>query len=174
MSTKIGLFYGSTNGTTGDAAQKIQQSLNELAPGVIETIFDVANTDVKKMLEFDALILGSSTWNFGELQDDWADVIDSLDKMDLSGKKVAIFGLGDQNGYCDTYQDAMGILAEKVLSRGAQLVGFTSTDGYDFSESRAVEDGKFMGLALDEDNQAALSDERIKGWVKQLQAEFGL
>jgi flavodoxin len=87
MSTKIGLFYGTTNGNTGDAAKRIQQALNELAPNTVETIFDVANADVKKMLDYDALILGSSTWNIGELQYDWDDAMNSLNEMDLSGKK---------------------------------------------------------------------------------------
>lgn len=174
MSTKIGLFYGTTNGNTGDAARLIQQALNELAPNTVEAIFDVANADTGKISEYVALIWGSSTWDIGELQYDWGDVIDSLDGVDLSGKKVAIFGLGDQYGYSDTYQDAMGILAEKALARGAQLAGFTPTTGHKFDASRAVQDGKFMGLALDADNQPELSGERIKAWAKQLQAEFGL
>ncbi len=174
MSTKIGLFYGTTGGNTGDAAKRIQQALNELVPDTVEAIFDVANTDVKKMLDYNALILGISTWNVGELQDDWNDAMKLLDEMDLSGKKVAIFGLGDQYGFSDTYQDAMGILAEKALERGAQLVGFTPITGHNFDASRAARDGKFVGLALDEDNQSELSEERIKAWAKQLQAEFGL
>ena len=173
MPAKIGLFYGTTNGNTGDSATRIQQSLNQLVPNAVEAIFDVANTDIKKILDYDFLIFGSSTWDLGELQYDWLDAIEALDNMDLKGKKIAIFGLGDQYGYSDTYQDAIGILAEKVIERGAQLVGFTTTTGHKFDGSKAVKDGKFMGLALDEDNQANLSNERIQAWVKQIQSEFG-
>ena len=169
---KIGLFYGSTTGNTADAAETIRQAFNEISPGSIEDVFDIAQTGIEAMADYDMLILGISTWDIGELQYDWVDVMDDLENLDLDGKKVAIFGLGDQLGFPDTFQDAIGMLGEEVRKRGAELVGFTSTEGFNFYESRGVENGQFMGLSLDEDNQPDLTAKRIKDWVEQLQEEF--
>lgn len=47
-------------------------------------------------------------------------------------------------------------------------------DGYDFNESKAVVDGKFLGLAIDEDNQSDMTELRVKSWVSQLKKEFSL
>jgi flavodoxin I len=37
-----------------------------------------------------------------------------------------------------------------------------------------VEDGVFLGLALDDDNEAELTEERIRDWVGQLVVDFGI
>ncbi|HAG84604.1 MAG TPA: hypothetical protein DCL61_26490, partial [Cyanobacteria bacterium UBA12227] len=83
-------------------------------------------------------------------------------------------GVGDQVGYPDTFQDAMGILEEKISELGGQTVGYWPTNGYEFNESKAIRDGNFVGLALDEDNQSDLTEERIEAWVAQLKSEFSL
>ncbi len=92
--------------------------------------------------------------------------------MDFHGKTIAYFGTGDQLGYVDNFMDAVGILEAKISARGGKTIGYWSTDGYDFSESKAVKNGKFVGLAIDEDNQSELTDERIKVWVAQINKEF--
>ncbi|MDC0834787.1 flavodoxin FldA [Leptolyngbya valderiana BDU 20041] len=168
---KIGLFYGSTTGNTETAAEAIQAEFG--GDDVVE-LQNIADADLSELEEYDCLILGSPTWNIGELQSDWEGCFDELDDLDLSGKKVAYFGVGDQIGYADNFQDAMGILEEKVSSLGGQTVGHWPVDGYDFSESKAVKNGKFIGLALDDDNQDDLTEERIQKWVVQLKSEFGV
>ncbi|MEO1644220.1 MAG: flavodoxin [Chloroflexota bacterium] len=130
--------------------------------------------DISNLKEFDYLILGCPTWNVGELQDDWELELPNLENVDFSGKRVALFGAGDQAHYSDNFQDALGILGRKLRERGATLVGFTSTEGYDYDESVGVENDMFMGLAIDEVNQSDLTGERIEAWVKQLVREFEL
>ncbi len=71
-------------------------------------------------------------------------------------------------------KNAIGILEEKISERGGTTVGYWSTVGYEFNESKGVRDGKFVGLALDEDNQSELTDKRIENWVAQLKQEFGI
>lgn len=124
--------------------------------------------------EYECLIIGCPTWDVGELQSDWDSFFPELDSMNFSGKLVAYFGTGDQMGYADNFQDAIGILEEKISLKGGKTVGYWSTDGYEFSESRALRNGKFVGLAIDEDNQSDLTDERVKAWVTQLKKEFAL
>jgi flavodoxin I len=118
--------------------------------------------------------VGCPTWNIGELQADWEGFYNELDEIDFSGKKVAYFGAGDQIGYADNFQDAMGILAEKITSLGGTTVGQWPTDGYDFNESKAIQNDKFVGLALDEDNQPELTETRISSWVAQVKTAFGI
>ncbi len=156
----VKVIYGSSTGNTESAATVIAGAFGTEA-------VSIANAKPEDF-EADLLILGSSTWGLGELQDDWASGIAMLDGIDLTGKKVAVFGLGDQNGFGDTFVDAMGILAEKAKERGAAIVGETSTAGYTHTASAAEQDGKFCGLALDDNNEQDKTADRISRWIDQL------
>ncbi|CUB02408.1 flavodoxin FldB [Marinomonas fungiae] len=174
MSNTIGLFYGTDTSNTEMVGQKIQQQFAELGSTV--ELHDVKDTDIETMLNYDFLILGIPTWDFGGIQSDWEDIGDALSALDLSGKTVALYGLGDQFGYGDFFVDAMGWLHEKLLNTGATFVGQWSTEGYDFEASRAANADKseFIGLAIDEDQQFDLTDQRVEQWVIQLYAEQAL
>ncbi|MDY0233957.1 MAG: flavodoxin [Sulfurimonas sp.] len=165
---KIGLFYASSTGNTENMATEIKESLS----GLNITMHDIAQSANDEMTKYDALIIGSSTWGDGDLQDDWEDYIVNLDDAQLSGKTVALFGLGDQEEYPDHFLSAMGTIYEKVVSLGANVVGSFPTDGFEFDESTAVVDGKFVGLALDEDNQDDQSQTRIKSWCDSIRPHF--
>ncbi|MCE7989733.1 MAG: flavodoxin [Caldilinea sp. CFX5] len=166
----IGLFYGSTNGATAAVAERIAATFTER--GVTVEQFDIADYLLATMLDFDPLILGVSTWNVGQLQADWEAVYPELDELDLTGKQVALFGLGDQVGYPDTFLDALFFVADKARERGATVVGQWPVERYTFNQSWAVEEGRFLGLAVDEDNQADLTQGRVTAWVDQLLNEF--
>lgn len=166
---KIGLFYGTQTGNTQTEAELIQK---EFGGDSVVDIYDISKVESSDFENYNYIIIGCPTWNVGELQYDWNNFFDELDNIDFNGKKVAYFGVGDQNGYPDSFQDAMGILEEKISELGGETVGYWSTEGYDFTESKAVRDGKFVGLALDEDNQSELTQQRIKTWVAQLKQEF--
>ena len=166
----IGLFYGSTNGATAAVADQIAEAFAER--GITVELFDIADYVLETMLDFEHLILGVSTWNTGQLQADWEAVFEELDELDLTGKQVALFGLGDQVGYPDTFLDALFFVADKARERGATLVSRWPVAGYTFTQSWAVEDGQFLGLAVDEDNQADLTNGRVSIWVEQLLSEL--
>lgn len=110
----------------------------------------------------------------GELQADWDSFYDDLDSIDFSGKTIAYFGAGDQVGYADNFDDAIGILETKISERGGVTVGYWPTTGYEFNESQALRGDRFVGLLIDEDHQSDLTDQRIQQWVRQLKTEFGL
>jgi flavodoxin I len=169
--SKIGLYYGTQTGKTEYVAEIIQK---EFGGDSVVTLYNIADVDISDLLEYDNIIVGCPTWNIGELQSDWDGVYQELDDLDFNGKKVAYFGTGDQIGYADNFQDAIGIIEEKISSLGGTTVGYWSNNGYDFNESKALRDGKFVGLALDEDNQSEMTDSRIQQWVAQLKQEFGV
>jgi flavodoxin I len=169
----IGLFFGSSKGNTESAARRIKKEFDAIQSGLV-TVVDVKTGDLSTLSEYDKVILGSSTWEDGQLQEDWMEVFKQLDGMDLSGKQVAVFGFGDQYEFSNTFQSAIGILAHKARERGGELVGLWPTDDYNFDESSAVENGHFLGLALDSANQYEKTRPRIKSWVQQLGKEFGI
>lgn len=165
---KIGIFYGSSTGNSEAAAQEIQKEFG----ADIATIYDVSSAKGSDLEEYSNIIFGCSTLEIGELEYDFEDFLPEIKAANLKEKKVAIFGLGDQESYPDSFVDSIGITYEVIKDKGCELVGKVSTDGYDYDESRGELDGQFLGLPLDEENQGDLTSERIKQWVEQLKGEF--
>ena len=159
----IGLFYAMNAAKTSHIADKIREDLGGVK--VIEVVL-IERAWQNDFQAYDNMIVGASTWFDGELPTYWDELVPELESLDLKGKKVAIFGLGDQKNYPDNFVDGMGILADAFQKAGAELVGFT------FSQSRAVRGGKFCGLVIDQENQAQLTSKRIADWCKQIKEEF--
>ncbi|UTW46585.1 flavodoxin FldB [bacterium SCSIO 12696] len=168
---KIGLFYGSSTCYTEMTAEKIQRILG--ADQV--DVFNIADEPIATMADYQHLILGIPTWDFGELQEDWENYWDDIDDVDFSGKGVAIYGQGDQVGYAEWFLDAVGFLWAKVVNLGAHAVGYWPVDGYNFEQSKALtKDGThFVGLALDDENEFDLSEQRLQRWCQQVMTELG-
>ena len=168
----IGLFYGSSTCYTEMAGEKIRTEIGE----DFVDMFNVADTPLIEAQFYDCIIMGIPTWDYGELQEDWEDIWNDIDELDLKGKKVALFGLGDQIGYPEWFLDAMGYLHHKLRERGASHVGLWKNEGYEFEKSKALTKSKthFLGLALDDENQFQQSPERIQQWCKQILEEFEL
>jgi len=176
MQKSIGLFYGSSTCYTEMAAEKIRDAIRLKMPTQSIDIHNIANDCIQLIPQYNYLILGIPTWDYGELQEDWETHWQTLDQLDLSQAKVALFGLGDQIGYPQWFQDALGYLWAKVINQGATAVGLWPNQGYDFEQSKALtEDQKFfLGLALDDENQFDLTDQYINQWCQQILHEFGL
>lgn len=126
----------------------------------------------EKIEQFDNIIISAPTWFDGELPSYWDEFVPDLEDMDLSNKKFAVFGLGDQKGYPENFCDAIGIMVEILEDCNAKVVGATSLEGYTYESSRAERNGQFVGLALDQENQARLTQKRIEAWIEQLKDEF--
>ena len=160
---KTVVVYGSSTGTCESIANTIADKLGTEA-------INVADMTADTIADNDVLLLGTSTWGAGELQDDWYDGIDVLKEADLEGKTVAIFGCGDAESYPDTFCGAMGEIYN-ALSDRATVVGGVSTDGYTFDDSDAVQNGQFVGLALDDVNESDKTEARIDAWIASLPLE---
>merc|ERR1719237_830648 len=160
-SMAVGLVYSTTTGNTETVAGYITEATGLSA-------VDIADLTGEGVAAFDGLIVGAPTWHTGADSERsgtaWDEFIyGDLTSIDLKGKKVAIFGLGDQAGYGDNFCDAMDELVTCFKGQGAE--------GYDHMESKSIDGEKFVGLPCDEDNQPELSEERVKGWIEQLKSE---
>jgi flavodoxin I len=166
----IGLIFGTDTGNTEEIAEKLQS----LISWAEVTTHNVADVDPEEILAYDYLILGVPTWDFGGMQSDWEDYWPVLENLDFTGKTIALFGLGDQFGYGNYFLDAMGMIFDVVIAQGANVVAPFSIEGFGFEESKALtSDGKnFVGLALDEDQEFDLSDERIERWLITLKKDM--
>jgi len=163
----IGVFYGSSTGNSEKVAEKIVHAFGT-ENAISLNVEDASEKDLKK---FEYLVFGTSTWGIGDMQDDWEEFIQVVEKVGLKNKKVALFGLGDQEIYSDSFVDGMSKIFNRIKNI-TNVVGFWPWEGYLFDRSDSLVDDKFVGLVLDEDNQSGLTDERVKGWVAILKKEF--
>ena len=167
---KVGLFYGgSAKGSTHKVATLINSALGKSNVD-IHNIADVKPKDIEK---YQHLILGTSAWGIGDMHRDWEMFIDDLADINFEGKKVALFGLGDQKLYPESFADGMGTIYCRLPDKSV-VVGFWPLDGYEFYFSSAEKDGKFVGLAIDDDSQPELTEDRVKKWANMLKKEFSL
>ena len=169
--TKIGLFYGPTAGNVEKVAKLIASKTENV------DLVKVKEVNANAFDKYDNIILGISTlgkhtWSSDNEGNDWDQFLPKLNNVDLKGKKVAIFGLGNHIAYADFFVDAMGELFEMVKKTGATIIGSVSNEGYEFNESRAFVDGKFVGLPIDEDFEDDLTEERVDNWLKIILTEM--
>ena len=138
---KAHVIFGSTTGMTEAVANKIAEALGGTAVNV--------NAADAQAFDAELLVLGTSTWGVGDLQDDWAAQLDSV-KANFAGKKVAVFGLGDSLGFADTFCVAAETIAAAARDAGATLVGEV--------------------LKIDDTNEADQTDGKVAAWIETIRA----
>lgn len=153
------VVYGSSTGTCANIAQTLANKLGVEAVDAADLSADVINSN-------DNLLLGTSTWGAGEMQDDWYDALKVIKETGLAGKTVAVFGCGDSEAYSDTFCGGMRELYDAVKAAGAQVIGAVDTAGYNYDDSEAVVDGHFVGLALDDVNEDDKTESRLDAWLE--------
>jgi flavodoxin long chain len=168
---RIGIFYGSTSYGTKEAAVLVRDEFARQAPEAVVDLSNVAGATAHDLAPYDLLVLGTSTWGLGGLQHDWDGFIRELRRADLSGTTAAVFALGDQVVWSETFVNSLATVYDTAAARGATMVGSWPTDGYAFDRSESVRHGRFLGLALDRMNQRELIPERVRRWVGQVLAE---
>lgn len=169
---KIGIFFGTETGTTRLIAKKLAGKLGECAAKPL----NVNRTSVEEFLQYDALILGTPSYGLGDVpgrsagchEANWEEFLPRLDGADFSGKRVAVYGLGDQEKYKSRFASSLIHLYRFFYGNGAEIVGQWSTEGYEFEHSAAVVDGRFVGLVLDQRAQPLLTEARLDAWVAQI------
>merc|ERR1712078_278615 len=170
LQMSVGLYYSTTTGNTETVAGYLGAALGIEAE-------DIGSAEDDAILAHDAIVVGAPTWHTGADEqrsgtswDEW--LYDNLPNLDFTGKKVAIFGVGDSGSYSDNFCDATGEMYEQLTARGAKVFGMSpSDDGFDYTESKSIVDDKFVGKMFDEDNYADDSEERVAAWIEQLKSE---
>lgn len=171
MEKTIGLFFGSDTGITEEVTHDIVDAFESVE------VKEVSETCADDFIPYNNIMLGLSTWYDGDLQSDWEDFFDEFKTINFTGKKVAIYGLGDQIGYAEYFIDGVGMLAEVILENGGEIVGKWPVADYRHTESKAIipnDENHFYGLALDNDNESELNEERINTWSEIVKKEFDL
>ncbi len=177
--SRIGLFFASSTGNTRRIAKMIKKRFDD------ETMAEALNVNKATpdlVASYSFLVFGTSTLGGGQLPGlstdcmggGWEEFLPQLKDVDFSDKVVALFGLGDQDKYPEEFVDAMGEIYHYIVERGAKVVGTWPADEYDFISSKALVDGEFVGLVLDQENQKALTDARLETWIKQVAPAFKL
>ncbi|RNE88659.1 flavodoxin [Marichromatium sp. AB31] len=163
---QIGLFFATDTGTTETIAQRIQH--HHFSPDTL-ALHPFDESDAALIDSHRALIFGTPTVGYGDYPYALERFLDQLDAVDFNDRPVALFGLGDQLGYPDVFVDALGMFHAELAARGARLIGYWPTEGYDYEASKAdLSDGQFCGLVLDEDNQPGLTEARLARWIEQI------
>lgn len=207
----IGIFYGTSTGSTEEAANLIKEEFGDAASEPIE-IDEIKGSVAAKFALYDSLIVGTPTWNTGADTErsgtGWDEIYYSEMKvsesvfllstlesiylfdddyylsliiftliifavicnknLNIAGKKVAVFGLGDSVSYSENYADATGELHDVFASLGCKMIGYTSQEGYQHKTSKSIRGDKFCGLLLDAVNEEELTEDRVKNWVAKL------
>jgi flavodoxin I len=175
MAAKVGIYFGTSTGSTETVADYLAEAFGADAEGPFDV--EIIEGPVKTAFEqYDALVVGTPTWNTGADTErsgtGWDELYyGSMQELNLQGKKVAVFGLGDQESYAENYADATGELHDVFQGLGCQMMGYTSQEGYEHEDSKSIRGDLFCGLLCDEVNQEDLSEERVQNWVAQLKAE---
>jgi flavodoxin I len=160
MKQPTAIIFGSSLGNTRFVAEK----LNALIPEA--DLIPVNDVTIELIGKYPNLILGTSTWGVGLLQDEFETFVELLIQQDLKGKTIALFGLGDQQNYPDTFCDGMGKLYELLQGKEVTFIGEWPSDEYDFASSKALRGENLVGLALDEDNEPDLTNYRVQKWAE--------
>ncbi len=169
---KIVLLYWPKGGNTENAAGKIAKAFDNI------DVYDIKSFNVEDIGKYDLIITGASTigaenWEDANNDNEWSRLDLEMRKQELSGKYVAFFGLGDQVLYPDHFVDVLGVFEQEFQNMNAKIIGRWPTEGYQFTGSDGEKDGMFYGLAIDEDNEDELTEERAKKWAAQLMKEMG-
>ncbi|MBN1331435.1 flavodoxin [Candidatus Dojkabacteria bacterium] len=112
------VIFGSTTGNTEEVANYVTNGLKDAGHEV--TLKNVLDANPEDLMGYDLIALGSSTWNDGELQDDFIPFYENMTGIDLKGKKAIIFGCGES--IYDHFCTAVDTLEKKLQELGAEIV----------------------------------------------------
>lgn len=171
---KIAIIYWPKKGSTEKVAGILQEKLGKDSADVF-TIKEISEED---FAYYGAFIIGAPTtgadnWEHAH-KTSWHEFFAKIQKADLSGKQYAIYGLGDGVRYPYHFVNGMIDIKKQFDKTAAQHCGAWTTKGYEFRESASIHEDKFVGLAIDEDNEHELTEGRINGWLDQIKKDFGI
>jgi flavodoxin I len=170
---KVGIFFGPEGGSTEKIAKLIQKEVGaDIADILLIKDAKASDLDRYENIIFGCSTIGGETWGATKSKPDWDVFRPELEKISYSGKVFALFGLGDHISYPRNFVDNMGTIGKVMISKNARIIGQTSTANYEFTDSEAVIDDKFVGLPIDEEFESEMSITRIRNWIEVLKRDF--
>lgn len=174
---KIGIFFGTDSGTTRLMAKKLAKKLGD---GLTSKPLNINRASLDDIMQYDALVFGTPTYGDGQMpgvstgvkDGSWEEFAPQLAGVDMRGKTVALYGLGNQEKYPDQFADGLFQLYSLFSATGATLIGDWSTEGYSFNQSKAVVDDRFVGLVIDNHLQGLQTEERLDTWVEIIKPQL--
>ena len=168
---KTVILYWPEGGAVDKSAHKI---LAAIKPENAD-IFNLEEVDINLFNNYSYIIAGGSTvgaetWEEVAGNNQWTLFLNKCKKNRISfkDKKIAVFGLGDQILYPHQFVNDMYEIFHTFTQLNAIPVGKWPTEGYRFSNSKAVIDNMFVGLPLDDTNESDKTDERVNLWIREL------
>ena len=172
---KIAIVYAPMAGKT----EIIANRLKELFPGVEIKLIPVKIADRDLLMAYDKIIFGmghpNEEFDWNNPFNTWRLFLKQIEFLNFSGKKVALYCLGNQQANKKDFVSLMGEMAELISQRGGKLVGNFPNEGFDFQASDALNNenqASFCGLPLDEDTEPHLTQERLEKWKGILEDEM--
>lgn len=135
---KLLLLYATNSGGTEMAAQTIAQHLS----GHEVTIQRAIETESEQLAGFDAVILGSPSWDFngeeGQPHDDFWEFRKKMEGKTFEGKKFAIFGLGDSS--YKIFTGAVDVFEKWVTEwKGTKIVDSLRMDKFYYKQAENMQ-----------------------------------
>ncbi|PSM52735.1 flavodoxin [Campylobacter blaseri] len=159
---KIAIFFGSSSGNTKEVSEFIAKKLDA-------DIFDIKDAKVADFDKYTKFILATSSYGFGDLQDDWFENLELLDEINFKEKTVALVGIGGLARHADSFCSALVDFLPKI--KGVNFIGQTELDGYEIKKSSAFINGKFIGLCVDFKGDKNWQT-RVEKWCKSVKESF--
>lgn len=142
---KIAVVYASKRGKTESVAKRIFERVSNAGYSVV--LLKASETHVDDLMQYDFLLLGSSTWADGDLEEGFYDLEREMHDLDLTGKYASCFGTGNKR--FPRFCEAVEILTHRVKNCGAairpqpakidQLAGQVLEDADSWSENLIAE-----------------------------------
>lgn len=112
------MVYASMTGNTEEMAELIVKGIREA--GIEPVVKEVTEADPAELNGYDGIVLGAYTDGDGELPYHFEDFYRGLAKLDLTGRKAAVFGSGDT--FYDHFCASVDIIREELVKRGAEVI----------------------------------------------------
>lgn len=120
--SKILVLYASTTGNTELMAEAIADQLIYRQHEVIIKTFDFDPIYVDDLAEYDAVVVGTHTWDDGSLPYEVEDFYDELEDVDITDQFFAVFGSADS--FYEYYGGAIDLMGDRIQELGAQLLPY--------------------------------------------------
>ena len=114
------MMYASMTGNTELMAEAIVDYMEQQGHEVDTRTFDFDPVDVEELSNYDAICIGTHTWDGGDLPYEVEDFYEELEDVDIKGMIFGVFGSAD--AFYDTFGGAVDLMWEYLHEKGAVLV----------------------------------------------------